>query len=114
MNGITTYVLDTSRGRPAAGVEITLECHDPSGGWQLVGRGATDEDGSLRTLTRDDRAPSPGVYRLVCDTGPYFASRSERSFYPRVVIVFEVVASEAHYHLPLMISPYGYATYRGS
>ena len=114
MNGITTYILDTSRGRPAVGVETELECHDPSGGWQLVGRGATGEDGCLRTLTRADRAPSPGVYRLVFDTGPYFASRSERSFYPRVVIVFEVLPGEPHYHVPLLIGPYGYSTCRGS
>ncbi len=114
MSGITTQILDTSRGCPAAGIETTLECHDPSGGWQLVGRGTAGADGHLRTLTRTDRAPSPGVYRLVFETGPYFASRSERSFFPRVVVVFEVVPGDAHYHVPLLISPYGYSTYRGT
>ncbi len=113
MNGITTHILDTSRGRPAAGVDTTLECHDPSGGWQLVGRGRTRDDGCLDTLTRADRVPSPGVYRLVFDTGPYFGALGERTFYPRVVIVFEVTAGEPRYHIPLLVSPYGYSTYRG-
>lgn len=113
MSGITTHILDTSRGRPAAGVDTTLEYHDPSGGWQRVGRGLTGPDGRLDTLTRVDRAPSPGVYRLVFDTGPYFASLAERTIYPRVVVVFEVAPGEVSYHLPLLVSPYGYSTYRG-
>jgi len=112
MSGITTHIFDTSRGRPAAGIETTLETHDPSGGWQLVGRGVSRADGRLETLTRTDRAPSPGVYRLVFDTGDYFATLSERTFYPRIVVVFEVVPGEAHYHLPVLISPYGYSTHR--
>ena len=114
MSGITTQILDTSRGRPAAGIDTTLECHDPSGGWQLVGRGLTGADGRLDTLTRADRLPSPGVYRLVFDTGPYFAAHAQRTFYPRIVIVFEVAPGDAQHHLPLLISPYGYSTFRSA
>ena len=112
MSEITTHVLDTSLGRPAAGVPVTLEVREGAAGWKQLGRGATDADGRLRNL-----APQPlpaGTYRLTFDTRAYFESRQTASFYPEVAIVFEVRDAAAKYHVPLLISPYGYSTYRGS
>jgi 5-hydroxyisourate hydrolase len=111
MSEITTHVLDTSIGRPAAGVAVTLELREGAG-WNPLGRGATDADGRLRNL-----GPQPlpaGIYRLKFDTRAYFDSRQTTSFYPEVAIVFEVRDAAAKYHVPLLISPYGYSTYRGS
>jgi 5-hydroxyisourate hydrolase len=114
MGAITTHVLDVSRGRPVAGLGVALEMRGPDGGWQQTGRGVTDADGRLRTLV--DAAPGllPGVYRLLFDTKPYFESQGVRAFYPEVVVTFEAAAGEAHYHVPLLLSPFGYSTYRGS
>jgi len=115
MSPITTHVLDTARGRPAAGVPVVLELQhgDARDGWRLVGRGETDADGRLRTLMPEGDAPS-GVYRLIFDTRQYFHTLGVRAFYPQVVVVFEVAAGDAHYHVPLLLSPFGYSTYRGS
>lgn len=110
---ITTHVLDTSTGRPAAGVPVTLE-QSAAGEWRLVGRGVTDRDGRLRTLTPEAAAPPAGIYRLVFETSRYFAALGVRGFYPVVVVCFEVAEGEAHYHVPLLLSPFGFATYRGS
>jgi len=109
---ITTHVLDTSLGRPAAGVPVTLEIREGAAGWKQLGRATTDADGRLRNL-----APHPlpaGTYRLTFDTRAYFDLRETASFYPEVAIVFEVRDAAAKYHVPLLISPYGYSTYRGS
>ncbi|HKW00666.1 MAG TPA: hydroxyisourate hydrolase [Vicinamibacterales bacterium] len=114
MSAITTHVLDTSLGRPAAGVSVVLDRGGDAGQWQLVGRGQTDADGRLRTLMPADAPLTPGPYRLVFDTGKYFELRGIRPFHPSIVILFEVVAGEAHYHVPLLISAFGYTTYRGS
>ena len=115
---ITTHVLDTSIGRPAVGVRVTLERGGKSSDWQLVGHGETDADGRLRTLTADDAAVDPGLYRLVFDTRRYFEARKSRAFYPSVIVIFEVAdessSRQAHYHVPLLLSPFGYSTYRGS
>lgn len=112
MSEITTHVLDTSIGQPAASVPVTLDARDAAAGWRQLGCGATDADGRLRNL-----APAPlpaGTYRLTFDTRAYFESRQAASFYPEIVIVFEVRDAAAKYHVPLLISPYGYSTYRGS
>jgi 5-hydroxyisourate hydrolase len=114
MSAITTHVLDTSRGRPASSVPVVLQQRDHRNEWQHVGNGETDAEGRLRTLTAAGAALQPGIFRLVFDTGRYFDAQGVRSFYPYVVVVFEVVPGEAHYHVPLLISPYGYSTYRGS
>jgi 5-hydroxyisourate hydrolase len=111
MTGITTHVLDTASGRPAAGIHVLLEALH-GGGWDSVGQGTTDGDGRLRTLLSEP--PHPGAYRLVFDTRAYFESRGTVGFYPEVVITFEVMAGERHYHVPLLLSPFGYSTYRGS
>jgi 5-hydroxyisourate hydrolase len=109
---ITTHVLDTARGRPAAGVPIVLE-RATDGGWELVGRGATDADGRLRDLIADGAAIADGRYRLTFDTGAYFRDHGEAAFYPEVAVVFTVAGGE-HHHVPLLLSPFGYSTYRGS
>jgi 5-hydroxyisourate hydrolase len=112
MSEITTHVLDTSLGLPAAGVPVTLDAREATGAWKQVGRGATDGDGRLSNLAPHSLAP--GTYRLTFDTSAYFKSRQVASFYPEVAIVFEVRDAAAKYHVPLLISPYGYSTYRGS
>lgn len=113
MSAITTHVLDTARGCPAAGIRVVLE-FDTNDQWKPVGRGTTDANGRLRTLLPEPAVPSPGVYRLVFETAAYFVEHGSASLFPRVVVVFEVSDSAAHYHLPLLLSPYGYTTYRGS
>lgn len=114
MAGITTHVLDTARGKPAAHVPITLEVRDAAGVWSLVGRGVTDEDGRLRDLTSQHEMRA-ATYRITFDTEAYFTALGIGShFYPRVSIEFAVQAPSEHFHVPLLISPFGYSTYRGS
>jgi 5-hydroxyisourate hydrolase len=113
MSGITTHVLDIARGRPAAGVPVTLESKS-KGGWTVVGRGATDADGRLRDLAPTDFVFSEGDYRLTFDVGAYFEAGGTAGFYTEVVVSFVVRDAAAHYHVPLLLSPYGYTTYRGS
>jgi 5-hydroxyisourate hydrolase len=108
MSPITTHVLDTARGRPAAGVPVVLDLRAGDGGWVEVGRGTTDDDGRLRTLTGP--AIEAGTYRLTFDTKAYDAA----GFFPEVAIVFEVRDAAQHHHVPLLLSPFGYSTYRGS
>jgi 5-hydroxyisourate hydrolase len=113
MSAITTHVLDTSRGCPARGVPVVLQQRDERNEWQNVGQGETDTDGRLRSLTQGSIPLAAGIFRLVFDTGRYFQGQCVRAFYPHVIVVFEVDA-DAHYHVPLLVSPYGYTTYRGS
>jgi 5-hydroxyisourate hydrolase len=114
MSAITTHVLDTSRGRPAENVPIILEIQSATGDWEAVGEGATDKDGRLKDLLPQGQALQSGVYRLTFDTRSYYSARDSRSFYPKVSIIFEVLDASQHYHVPLLLSPYGYTTYRGS
>jgi 5-hydroxyisourate hydrolase len=109
---ITTHVLDTARGRPAAGVPVVLE-RATDDAWELVGEGATDADGRLRDLMPAGAPVADGRYRLTFDTGAYFRTSGETGFYPEVAVVFTVVGGE-HHHVPLLLSPFGYSTYRGS
>jgi 5-hydroxyisourate hydrolase len=111
VSGISTHVLDTSRGSPAAGVPVVLDLAVDSG-WQRVGRGTTDADGRARDLLSS--APNAGRYRLTFDTGAYFRAVGDAGFYPEVSVTFEVSPGEDHYHVPLLLSPFGYSTYRGS
>jgi 5-hydroxyisourate hydrolase len=105
VSGITTHVLDTSRGCPATGVPVVLE-RAVNAGWESVGRGTTDADGRVRDLLTS--TPEDGRYRLTFDTGAH--SR----FYPEVTVTFVVEGGAEHYHVPLLLSPFGYSTYRGS
>jgi len=114
MSAITTHVLDTARGRPAADVPITLDCQTSNGTWSRLGQGATDADGRLRTLLPTGVALEPGVYRITFDTATYFSALGIEGFYPEASVVFQVRAADEHYHVPLLLNPFGYSTYRGS
>jgi 5-hydroxyisourate hydrolase len=110
---ITTHILDIAQGKPAAGVTVILEIRQ-SNDWSPVGRGTTDEDGRLTTLT-DKRQMTPGTYRLTFDLGDYHKSQGLTSpFFPEAKVTFNVRDTASHYHLPLLISPFGYSTYRGA
>lgn len=108
-NPITTHVLDTSTGQPAAAVPVILERRTEEG-WQRVGQGVTKTDGRVSDLSRED-AP-PGTYRLTFDTAAYFGDKE--TFYPVVRVVFRFKGEGSHCHVPLLLSPFGYSTYRGS
>jgi len=113
MSAITTHVLDTARGRPGAGLPVTLEV-EAAGGWKLVGKGMTNADGRISDLVPNETAIEAGVYRLIFDTARYFANNNVDAFYPQVTIVFKIENPAQHYHVPLLLSPFGYSTYRGS
>lgn len=112
---VTTHVLDTARGRPAHGVRVELEARDDGAGavWRLVGGGTTNADGRVPDLL-GDQVLAAGVYRLTFDTGRWFADRGVTAFYPVVEITFEITGAGQHHHVPLLLSPFGYSTYRGS
>ncbi|MDE1672313.1 MULTISPECIES: hydroxyisourate hydrolase [Nocardia] len=105
MSTLSTHVLDAVLGAPAAGVTVTLYRQD-----RRLDSGETDGDGRVGAL---GEALAPGTYRLVFDTGAYFAGRDVETFYPEVAIAF-VVTEERHYHVPLLLSPFAFSTYRGS
>ena len=112
-HGVTCHVLDTSSGRPAAGVTVRLERRDAAQNWLAVGRADTNADG--RILAFDPALELvPGEYRMSFDTASYLARQSQPIFYPRVEVTFQVASSAEHYHIPLLLSPFGYSTYRGS
>ena len=113
MSAITTHVLDISLGRPAVGVPATLEV-EAAGGWKLVGKGITNADGRISDLVSKETTLVAGVYRLIFDTAKYFAAQNVEGFYPQVTIVFRLQNPAQHYHVPLLLSPFGYSTYRGS
>ena len=111
---VSTHILDAVAGRPAAGVSVELSLRDDDGrSWRSVEAGVTDPDGRIRFGAET----ASGVYRLTFATGPYFADRGIVTFYPEVVITFSTVTVDdvpGHYHVPLLLSPYSYSTYRGS
>ena len=114
MTAITTHVLDTALGKPASGVPVMLQRRNEQNEWENVGHGETDGDGRLRTLMPADAPLRPGIFRLVFDTQRYFHGHGVRSFYPHVIVMFEVVTGETHYHVPLLVSSWSYSTYRGN
>jgi 5-hydroxyisourate hydrolase len=115
MSGLSTHVLDTSAGRPAAGVALRLEVEgDGPGGWVELAQATTDADGRVARLLPAGVALAAASYRLTFDTGAYFAARQQASFYPRVTVVFTVRDAAQHHHVPLLLAPFGYSTYRGS
>jgi 5-hydroxyisourate hydrolase len=109
--GISTHILDTTRGRPASGVDVTLE-HAGTSGWSEIGRGATDADGRVKALMTE--SPEPGRYRITFQVGAWFKSQGVTAFYPEVAITFEVQRGGEHFHVPLLLNPFGFTTYRGS
>ena len=112
MNSITTHILDTKLGRPAAGVPVVLE-KQKEANWEELARAVTNRDGRTDALVPPGSLDG-GVYRLNFATGAYFASQHTATFYPYVAIAFEVTDTSQHYHVPLLLSPFGYSTYRGS
>ena len=112
MTGISTHILDTGNGHPAAGVPVYLEQQQPSG-WLPIGEGTTNDDGRVTSLASDTDNLEPGTYRLQFSVKTYFDRQSTTCFYPEVTVVFEV-RDDRHHHIPLLLSTYGYSTYRGS
>ena len=110
---ITTHVLDTSRGQPANGVPVLLEIRADDE-WLEIARAETDVDGRARQLLPPESPLTAGTWRLTFDVGSYFAALAIESFYPEASIVFIIRDPGQHYHVPLLLSPYGYSTYRGS
>ncbi len=113
---ISTHVIDTGIGRPAAGIRVQLEWRGGPGGndWRVVASGEANGDGRVPNLVPEGAAIAPGEFRLTFDTRRYFAASSTATLYPAISIVFEVAAGQTHYHVPLLLSPFGYTTYRGS
>src|SRR5262245_50148317 len=114
MSTISTHILDTSRGRPAGGVGVALEVLNAGEGWSRLAEGETDVDGRVSQFGVSESQLLPGTYRLVFAVSKYFESLRQESFYPEVVVTFLIDAPAEHYHVPLLISPFGYSTYRGS
>lgn len=110
--GISTHILDTSQGRPAADVAVTLERWQ-SGDWVQVGEGQTNGDGRVGALVEGE-ALREAAHRITFGVGAYFARQGVDAFYPKVQIEFMVADAQQHYHVPLLLNPYGYSTYRGS
>jgi len=108
MSTVTTHVLDSARGRPASGVDVRLESADGA----EIAVGSTDADGRITDLGPSELAA--GTYRLVFNTGGYFAVTGQPVFYPEVVISFAIADPAEHYHVPLLLAPFAYSTYRGS
>lgn len=112
MSQLTTHVLDTSIGKP--GQQITVRLMQPvADGWQTMAQGLTNADGRISDLLPSGKILDPGNYKLVFETGRYFADHQIKGFYPEVEIQF-TVTDDSHYHVPLLINPFGYSTYRGS
>lgn len=109
MSAVTTHVLDAAAGKPATGIAVRLDNAD---GTTELGRATTDDDGRARDIGPDQL--DAGDYRLTFDTGEYFARTSTDTFYPQVQITFRIVDPTQHYHVPLLLSPFAYSTYRGS
>jgi 5-hydroxyisourate hydrolase len=114
MSRISTHVLDMATGKPAAGVPVRLQRQDSSGNWTTVSTARTDEDGRCNELVPEDAGLAAGAYRLSFDTANYFAASGADGLYPAVEILFRVRSGETHFHIPLLLSPNGYTTYRGS
>lgn len=110
-SAVTTHVLDASLGKPAAAVPVRLERAD-SAGWTSLGETVTNEDGRVKQL--GPHRLDSGDYRLTFETGTYFEKLGTDSFYPQVQITFRIGDPEQHYHVPLLLSPFSYSTYRGS
>jgi 5-hydroxyisourate hydrolase len=121
---LSTHVLDATSGRPATGVHVRLE-QNGRDGWSEVCEGLTDADGRLKLPGPAAPGPAapgpaaeagfePGVYRITFGSGAYFAARGTASFYPEVTVTFEMTGQGGHYHVPLLLSPFAYSTYRGS
>jgi len=114
MSRISTHVLDLAQGKPAKDVPVRLERRESSGEWMRIGSSRTDGDGRCAQLLPENETLRAGLYRLVFDTASYHRAQEIEGFYPVVEITFHVKEGDSAFHLPLLLSPYGYTTYRGS
>jgi 5-hydroxyisourate hydrolase len=114
MKRISTHILDLVHGKPATAVAVRLEKQNSAGDWQLLTSAHTDPDGRCPQLLPEGHDLSAGIYRLIFDTGGYFARQKSDALYPSVEVRFTVREGESHFHIPLLLSPNGYSTYRGS
>lgn len=113
-SAVTTLITDTTTGRPVGGVLVSLEHEQNPGNWKSLGGGRTNDDGRHGGLCPPDTRLVRGLYRLTFEVASYFRRQNVNAFYPYITIVFEVRDPEAHYHVPLLLSPFGYSTHRGS
>ena len=114
MMRISTHVLDIAQGRPAEDVPVRFERQEGPGGWRLLASSRTDRDGRCAQLLPEGEALTPGIYRLGFDTATYFGACKLDGMYPLVEVTFHVRGGEDRFHIPLLLSPNGYTTYRGS
>jgi 5-hydroxyisourate hydrolase len=114
MKRVSTHILDLVHGKAASGVSVRLEKQNTSGDWQILTSAHTDQDGRCAQLLPDGEDLSAGIYRLSFDTGSYHAAQKSSTLYPVVEVAFQVREGESNFHIPLLLSPNGYTTYRGS
>ena len=112
-NPLSVHVLNLENGLPSPGVNVTLEKHVGQN-WQPLAQGVTNEQGRIGELFPDKQAMEAGQYRVVFKTGDYFKKAGRDTFFPEIPVIFEVKNADQHYHIPLLLSPYGFSTYRGS
>lgn len=112
-NPLSVHVLNLETGVPSPGITVTLEQHQGQR-WESLGQGTTNEQGRIAELFPAQRAFAPGEYRVVFKTGEYYKAAGHETFFPEIPVIFEVKNTEQHYHIPLLLSPYGFSTYRGS
>ena len=112
-NPLSVHVLNLENGLPSANVKVVLEAQQ-NDKWTEINSGSTDEQGRISELYPKDTPLQKGVYKVTFKTGDWFRQKNERSFFPEVPVVFVIDGSLEHYHIPLLISPYGYSTYRGN
>jgi 5-hydroxyisourate hydrolase len=118
MSQITTHILDTALGKPARGIEVILfeqseEIMEGNASWRQIALGSSDQDGRISDLLKKDAQVEPGIYKIRFETQEYFNKLSCQTFYPYVEIIFRITNYE-HYHIPLLLNPFGYSTYRGT
>lgn len=114
MSTVTTHILDTARGQPAAGVNVTLAMLGLADKWMRLAAVATDTDGRIKSFLPPGKSLELGTYRLRFETGPYHTGQGEPGFFPYIDVVFAIREQGKHFHVPLLLSPFGYSTYRGS
>jgi 5-hydroxyisourate hydrolase len=110
---LSSHILDITTGKPATGVKITLSKKDKNDNWTTIDEKNTDVNGRIKDFLKQDETKNTGIYKLTFHTSPYFKTLSQKSFYPFIEVVFELVDNE-HYHVPITLSPFGYSTYRGN
>lgn len=115
-NPLSVHVLDLQTGQPSPGIRVDLERRAATGDWQALGSGITDEQGRVRALVPAEalKAWAAGDYRVVFRTGEFYARKQQPSFFPEIPVVFRVDSAKQHYHVPLLLSPFGFSTYRGN